>query len=447
MRNILFEDHTYARLRPVALSQPTYEIRCGLFNTRERLALVDPGQGGLTLCREILRPLHCDPSWSCEVEAPLERTLWINGRLAPVAGLVAQLHGMRHEEWILSDDEGLLAASLDAAHGAELLASWRAWEVDAWSGDAWALPPEIASLPQAETPTSPSGLEMGWIWGLVPATRAAIDADLELALAAAPYGRFPFGLMSKREAAWSIPHALRRAPAGALPDMVHVTGQGGLYLGSGGVEIAPGTHIDTSDGPVILDSGVRVMPHVCLTGPLYVGRDSMIKPGACIFGESSFGVGNRLAGEIGESTFGDFANKQHDGFIGHAVLGSWINLGAMTTCSDLKNNYGPVRVDLGDGQQDTGQRFVGLMMGDHSKTAIGSLFNTGTVVGFASNIFGGGMPPKFVRDFSWGGQADAPAYDEHRARQTAEVVLGRRGCIWTDAHGALFQFLHQRLSD
>ena len=95
-------------------------------------------------------------------------------------------------------------------------------------------------------------------------------------------------------------------------------------------------------------------------------------------------MGNRLAGEIGESTFGDFANKQHEGFIGHAVLGSWVNLGAMTTCSDLKNNYGPVRVDLGWGEVDSGLRFVGLLMGDHAKTAIGTLFNTGTCVGFAS---------------------------------------------------------------
>ncbi len=274
----------------------------------------------------------------------------------------------------------------------------------------------------------------------------ALAADLKLAVGSGPMERHPFGLITAEAAAWSRPGSLRLVDSDASPAQVHISGDGGLYLGSGGVEIAPGTHIDTSAGAVVLDSGVRVMAHAYLAGPLYIGRDSIVKPGAHIFGESSFGVGNRLAGEIGESTFGDFANKQHDGFIGHAVLGSWINLGAMTTCSDLKNNYGPVRVDLGAGLQDTGQRFVGLMLGDHAKTAIGSLFNTGTAVGFASNIFGGGMPPKFVPNFSWGGQNGAPTYDEARARQTGQVVLERRGCLWTAAHARLFTFLHARAS-
>jgi UDP-N-acetylglucosamine diphosphorylase/glucosamine-1-phosphate N-acetyltransferase len=184
------------------------------------------------------------------------------------------------------------------------------------------------------------------------------------------------------------------------------------------------------------------MAHCYLAGPLYVGRETIVKPGTRLYGESSFGVGNRLAGEIGESTFGDYANKQHDGFVGHAVLGSWINLGAMTTCSDLKNNYGPVRVDLGEGEQESGQRFVGLMLGDHAKTAIGSLFNTGTTVGFASNIFGGGMPPKFVPNFSWGGASGAAVYGLDQAQRTAETVLKRRGCTWTPGHEGLFAKLH-----
>ncbi len=94
-----------------------------------------------------------------------------------------------------------------------------------------------------------------------------------------------------------------------------VSGEDGLYLGSGGVELAAGTHIDTTSGPVVLDSGVQVMPHCYLEGPLYVGRGTSLKSGARIYGESSFGIGCRLAGEIGESTFGDFSNKQHDGFI------------------------------------------------------------------------------------------------------------------------------------
>jgi UDP-N-acetylglucosamine diphosphorylase/glucosamine-1-phosphate N-acetyltransferase len=174
---------------------------------------------------------------------------------------------------------------------------------------------------------------------------------------------------------------------------------------------------------------------------LYIGPGSLVKPGSRIHGESSFGVVNRIAGEIGESTFGDFSNKQHEGFIGHAVLGSWINLGAMTTCSDLKNNYGEIRVDLGQGAVATGRRFVGLLMGDHAKTAIGTLFNTGTCVGFASNIFGTGMPPKHVPNFRWGGGHGDAAYAVDRAVATAATVMNRRGCVFDESHRRLFSAL------
>ena len=199
--------------------------------------------------------------------------------------------------------------------------------------------------------------------------------------------------------------------------------------------------IDFPAGPVVLDRGVCIEPHTYLQGPLYLGDGSRVKAGARLYGESSFGIGNRVAGEIGESIFGDFVNKQHDGFIGHAVLGSWINLGAMTTCSDLKNNYGPVRVDLGDGPVDSGQRFVGLLAGDHVKTAIGTLFNTGTVVGFGTNVFGTGMPPKHLPAFRWGGSDEAPAYDVERALAVANTVVGRRNCRLTGAHEDLFRHL------
>ncbi|MBE0565155.1 MAG: hypothetical protein IH621_04295, partial [Krumholzibacteria bacterium] len=222
----------------------------------------------------------------------------------------------------------------------------------------------------------------------------------------------------------------------SAPLMV-VRGDGGLYTGAD-VDLLPGTVVDTRGGPVILDQGVGVGAHVFLEGPLYLGPGCRVKAGARLYGESSYGVGNRLAGEIGESTFGDFANKQHDGFIGHAVLGSWVNLGAMTTCSDLKNNYGPVRVDLGFGAVDTGLRFVGLLMGDHAKTAIGTLFNTGTAVGFGANVFGDGMPPKHVPCFSWGGRPDSPAYARDKAAATAAVVFGRRGCRFGPDHERLF---------
>ena len=150
MHNILFEDHTFSRLRPLALSTPTYEIRCGMFNTRERLELVDPGNNGLVLCREILRPLHTTPDWSWTSAALPDRSLWLNGRLAPNMELVAKLEGLRTSDWVFSDENGLLAASLPTNTGTMLLNSWQAWEQTAWSGDTWQIPRDIAGLPAPE---------------------------------------------------------------------------------------------------------------------------------------------------------------------------------------------------------------------------------------------------------------------------------------------------------
>jgi hypothetical protein len=279
---------------------------------------------------------------------------------------------------------------------------------------------------------------LDWIWQVVPRTAAALAADLAHARTTGVRRR-PWGVVPVApDPAWSEPGPL--TPLETLPVGVHADDPASVLAGPG-ASCAPGVVCDTSGGPIVLDRDVSVGANTLLEGPLYLGPACRVKAGSRLYGESSFGVGCRVAGEIGESTCGDFTNKQHEGFLGHAVLGSWLNLGAMTTNSDLKNNYGPVRVDLGDGPRDTGLRFVGLLAGDHVKTAIGTLFNTGTVVGFASNIFGAGMPPKHVPAFSWGGAPDAPSYDVGKAMDTARVVMARRECAFTDGHAALFRHL------
>ncbi|MFN2370335.1 MAG: hypothetical protein ABR506_04175, partial [Candidatus Krumholzibacteriia bacterium] len=402
-------------------------------------------------------PLTTDPAWRPLDEAPTGPVLWLGGRLAPdFPTLAALLAAAAQGPFALTDADGLLALAAGPQLGAAVAASWRAWLADlgAEREDAapgpWQppVPPDWAAeaaagglqwrRPKAGGAPRPAALApaLGWIWDLVPRTAAALAADLAWS-GGRSWRLHPFGVVgapASDEPAWALPTTL--AAGSGLPGLV-IRGEGGLYTGAD-VDLTPGTVIDTRSGPVVLDRGVAVGAHVFLEGPLYLGPGCRVKAGACLYGESSYGVGNRLAGEIGESTFGDFANKQHDGFIGHAVLGSWVNLGAMTTCSDLKNNYGPVRVDLGFGAVDTGLRFVGLLMGDHAKTAIGTLFNTGTVVGFAANVFGDGMPPKHVPCFSWGGRPGSPAYARDKAAATGAVVLGRRGCRFEPAHERLF---------
>jgi UDP-N-acetylglucosamine diphosphorylase / glucose-1-phosphate thymidylyltransferase / UDP-N-acetylgalactosamine diphosphorylase / glucosamine-1-phosphate N-acetyltransferase / galactosamine-1-phosphate N-acetyltransferase len=129
---------------------------------------------------------------------------------------------------------------------------------------------------------------------------------------------------------------------------------------------------------------------------------------------------------IEDSVIFPYSNKQHSGFLGHAYMGSWVNIGADTNCSDLKNNYGTVRFYNNGDMINSGLQFLGLIMGDHSKTAINTMFNTGTIVGFSCNIFGSGFPAKYIPSFSWGGADAITTYDIHKSIETAKRVLSQK---------------------
>jgi len=301
---------------------------------------------------------------------------------------------------------------------------------------------ELVAGPDLSEKLASGPLPVAWrrLWDLVPATGPAIAADIERLHERGLPARRPWGVRVRdgRHGIWE--HATPLAAGGARLDGPHLVRPERIWVGPD-TEVAAGVCLDASAGPVVLDRSVRVMPQSYLAGPLYVGAGALVKPGTRIEGETSIGARCKVAGEIAESTLLDLANKAHDGFIGHAYLGSWVNLGAMTTCSDLKNNYGPVRADAGLGSEDTGLRFLGLMMGEHAKTAIGTLFNTGTSVGFASNVFATGFPPKSLPCFTWGDGRDDARQDTDRALATAETVMARRDCELTDAHRHLFRFL------
>jgi UDP-N-acetylglucosamine diphosphorylase/glucosamine-1-phosphate N-acetyltransferase len=206
------------------------------------------------------------------------------------------------------------------------------------------------------------------------------------------------------------------------PGVVRI-GTGAISLGEG-AGIEPGVHVDTRAGPVRLAEGVRVEGPARLTGPLFVGRGTRVLGGSV--GTSSIGPVCVVRGEIADSVFLGFVNKAHDGYIGHAMLGRWVNLGAYTTNSDLKNNYRPVHVWTPDGDLDTGLLKVGCFLGDHVKTGIGTVLNTGTVVGAGSNIFGGLMPPTVVPPFSWGAGPDLRDHNLDKFLVTAEHAMSRR---------------------
>ena len=205
---------------------------------------------------------------------------------------------------------------------------------------------------------------------------------------------------------------------------IHRVGDAHLSLAEGS-EIEAGVHVDLREGPVRLAEGARVEGPARLAGPLYVGPGSTLLGGAV--GTSSIGPTCIVRGEVAESVLLGFVNKAHDGHLGHAYLGRWVNLGAFTTNSDLKNNYRTVRVWTLDGEKDTGMLKVGCFIGDHVKTGIGTILNTGTVVGAGSNVFGGLMPPTVVPPFSWGAGSDLRDHRLEKFLETTQKVMARRG--------------------
>ncbi len=215
-----------------------------------------------------------------------------------------------------------------------------------------------------------------------------------------------------------------RYPESGLPAGVLRVGAGLASMAPGAV-IEAGVVVDTTGGPVMVAPGARVRAPCRICGPAWVGPGSTVLGGE--LAAVSIGPECRIRGEVESSLVLGYTNKAHDGFLGHAIVGSWVNLGAMTTNSDLKNTYGPVRVPTEGRMVETGLTKAGCLLGDHVRTGIGTLLDTGTVVGAGSNLFGGRMPPRAVPPFSWGAGADLGAYDIERFLETAAVVMRRRG--------------------
>lgn len=193
--------------------------------------------------------------------------------------------------------------------------------------------------------------------------------------------------------------------------------------------------LNASDGPVYIGKGATVMEGSMIRGGFALGSHSVVKMGAKIYGPTSTGPHCKIGGEINNAVLFGYSNKGHDGFLGNAVLGEWCNLGADTNNSNLKNNYAKVRLWNYDSERfdPTGLQFCGLIMGDHSKCAINTMFNTGTVVGVSCNIFSAGFPRNFIPSFSWGGTSGFNTYLPKKAFEAAKVAMARRDVPFTEA--------------
>jgi UDP-N-acetylglucosamine diphosphorylase/glucosamine-1-phosphate N-acetyltransferase len=197
-----------------------------------------------------------------------------------------------------------------------------------------------------------------------------------------------------------------------------------------GASIEPYVVFDASAGPILVRRGATVAPFTRLVGPCYVGEESIVAGGR--IGATAIGEQCRVHGEVTNTVFLGHANKSHDGFVGHSYLGRWSNLGASTVTSNLKNTYGPVAIWTPNGVRSTGMQFLGTLLGDHAKTAIGTRLTTGSVIGAGANVFAMSMTPKVVAPFSWGGASDTSVYEIDRFLNVAERVMIRRHVVLTE---------------
>jgi UDP-N-acetylglucosamine diphosphorylase / glucose-1-phosphate thymidylyltransferase / UDP-N-acetylgalactosamine diphosphorylase / glucosamine-1-phosphate N-acetyltransferase / galactosamine-1-phosphate N-acetyltransferase len=195
------------------------------------------------------------------------------------------------------------------------------------------------------------------------------------------------------------------------------------------VIIAPGVVIDASEGPVIILDNSRIMAIAVIVGPCFIGENSLIKIGAKIYEKTSIGEWCKVGGEVENSIIHAYSNKQHEGFLGHSYIGEWVNIGADTNTSDLKSTYSNIKVLIEEDEIDTGRMFLGLLCGDHTKTAINTSFTTGSVTGICGIIVNDGVLPRQMKSFAWSGGKGSSHYKLSKALEIARIVMGRRNRI------------------
>ena len=207
------------------------------------------------------------------------------------------------------------------------------------------------------------------------------------------------------------------------------------------IDVSSNNLFNDDDGPIIIEEDVVIMAGVMIKGPVHICKGSVIKMGAKIYGPTVIGPYCKVGGEVSNSIFLGYSNKAHDGFLGHSIIGEWCNIGAGTSNSNLKNDYSTVKMWNYDKQKflDSKLQYLGLYMGDHSKSAINTSFNTGTTIGVNCNIFGAGFPRNFIPSFSWGGSQGIKNYNIDKAIEVANKVMARRNVSLTKEYENLLR--------
>jgi len=229
----------------------------------------------------------------------------------------------------------------------------------------------------------------------------------------------------------------------AIPKSVNVIAPENIFIEEGAkLEFVT---LNASTGPIYIGANSEIMEGSVIRGPFALCESGRVKLATKVYGATTVGPHSVIGGEVNNSVLFGYSNKGHDGFLGNSVLGEWCNIGADSNNSNLKNNYEPVKLWSYETENfaQTGLQFCGLMMGDHSKCGINTMFNTGTVVGVSANIFGSGFPRNFVPSFSWGGASGFTTYQTNKAFQTAKIVMARRNVEFTTEDAAILEHVFE----
>jgi UDP-N-acetylglucosamine diphosphorylase/glucosamine-1-phosphate N-acetyltransferase len=389
MQICIFESDICENLEPLVYYRPVYDLVCGISTLKEKILRAYPNTKYSFHCRNYFKDVLKYQVQDFEVnEISDDDCLFINGSILAPENMSEIISPKETENKIYLNGDKIVAARVS---GKKLEHVKKILHNTISKKTFHGLPVEQVDI-----------LCVSYVWDLINNTSSEIIKDYE------------YLTKNKKEKI-----------AGKVHDGAYLINKEDIFIAEG-AEIKPGSVLDATGGPIFIDKNALVFPNAVVEGPIYLGESAHIKSCARIYESVTIGKVSKVGGEVEHSIIMPFTNKQHSGFLGHAYIGSWVNIGADTNSSDLKNNYGSVKVYVNGEVVDSGCQFLGLMMGDHSKTAINTMFNTGTVVGFACNIFGPGFPDKYLPSFSWGGSEALTTYDLERSIETAKRMLKRR---------------------
>jgi len=414
-RVIIYEDPAWQRLLPLVYVRATFQLLCGSMDLAARVKrlVLDEApacetNGHAPAVEAWCRPLIADVvsgQTGMPANQPLSGpALLLNGR-----GIWHSLPALDSQEaaWVgtVGPQHAIACISADADLAARLTSEVLLDELKTRA--------VLAGVPRRDASAHVTLLD--WPWQFVDANQELLIRD------------------------WSEEMA---GVAGTVGEGSYLVNHSAIRIGWG-TKIKPCVVVDAEDGPVWIGDNVTILPHSYIQGPAFIGNGTLIQPGAVVHAGTTIGPRSKIGGEIEASIVQGYSNKQHDGFLGHSYVGSWVNIAADCINSDLKNTYGTIRVPINGRDVETGKMFVGMFVGDYSKAGINVSFPTGAVIGFCSSVFAA-RSPKFVPSFAWLDGESVQRYDEQRGLAIARKVMARRQCTMTPAEERLFLAVRQQ---